>query len=241
MLILSLLAAIFICFVIPIGGILLINRKKQKLGKAFFIGVLAFTISQMFIRIPILTLVLPKFLWFQVMQTQPVLYGVFLGLTAALFEEGARYIGMRYFLKDKWELKNGIAFGLGHGGIEAILIVGLNYIVILVLIITGDSALVPAAFTPGAVLLGGMERLFAICFHTGESLLIMYGLYTKKSGVFLLAAILLHTICDAAIVILPKMFGVSTIGLEIYFAVLAIAVFIIGIWLYKNKNKRKED
>lgn len=236
MLIISLLGAILVCFGIPIGGILLLNRNKKGLGKSFFIGVLAFTVSQIVIRIPILTLILPKFMWFQIMQTQPVLYGLFLGLTAALFEEGARYIGMRYFLKNKWQLENGIAFGLGHGGIEAMLIVGLNYIVILAFLITGNNALVPAVFTPGAVCMGGIERLFAICFHTGASLLVMYGLYMKKPGIFLTAAILLHTICDAAIVILPQMFGVSTIGIEVFFAIFATASLIVGIWLYKYKK-----
>ena len=49
---------------------------------------------------------------------------IYLGLLAALFEEPARYIIFSKILKDQ-NLENAKLFGLGWGGIEAILLVGL--------------------------------------------------------------------------------------------------------------------
>lgn len=91
--ILSLLIVILICFGIPFGGMIIIGRKQKGVWKFFLAGLVAFTVSQICIRIPVLNLVLPHFAWFKAMQENAWLYGLFLGLTAGLFEEGARWIG----------------------------------------------------------------------------------------------------------------------------------------------------
>ena len=47
---------------------------------------------------------------------------VFYGLSAGLFEEIARYLTYRFWLKDSQNWKSGLMFGAGHGGIEAMIL-----------------------------------------------------------------------------------------------------------------------
>lgn len=228
----TLIFGILICFGIPIGGVLLLGRSKTGLAAPFFSGVLAFTVSQLAIRIPILTYVLPGFAWFTVLQMNPLLYGLFLAGTAALFEEGARWIAMK-LLKER-EVCNGLAFGLGHGGMEAMALVGLGYAVILYQCITGKQAWL--SIDAPAVLIGSLERLFTITFHVGASLIVMHGLRTGKSGRYLLAAILLHTLVDMGP---PAAYflGLGSVAVEAYAAVIGLIALAFGLSCYLRKKE----
>lgn len=229
MLLISLIIGIAICFGLPIAGLIFLTRRRKGAGKAFAWGVAAFVISQLLIRVPILQLLLPNFAWFGAMQLYPWIYGLFLGLTAGLAEETARWIALRYLLKGKHTLEHGLAFGLGHGGIEAMLLVGLNMIAGAVMMLTGHAAQFPAA--PGSVLVAGAERLFAMAFHVGASLLILYGVRTGRGVWYWLLAVVLHGVLDAAVVILPAVFGVGVLGIELYAAVMGSLTLALGIRL----------
>ncbi|MDE6063803.1 MAG: YhfC family intramembrane metalloprotease, partial [Lachnospiraceae bacterium] len=101
----GLLFGSFICFVLPIGGAVVLMRRKKGAGKTFLFGMLAFIVSQLLLRLPLLQLVLPQYAWFAVLQLDPWRYGLFLGLTAGLFEETARWIAIRFFLKEKTNIE----------------------------------------------------------------------------------------------------------------------------------------
>lgn len=234
MLLASLMIGIVICYGLPIGGLVFLMRRRKGAGKAFAWGVAAFVVSQLFIRIPILQLVLPNFSWFAVMQLYPWRYGLFLGLTAGLAEETARWVAIRYFLKEKNTLEHGLAFGLGHGGIEAMLLVGLNMVAGMVMVLTGQGELFPA--DGGSLLLAGVERLFAMAFHVGASLLILYGVGTDRSVWYWTLAVVLHGVLDAAVVILPAVFGLGVLGIELWAAVFGSLTLALGVWLCKKRK-----
>lgn len=235
MLVVSLLAGIFICFGIPAVGLILLAGRKKGSVKAFLLGAAAFTVSQLLIRIPILQGVLPYHAWFVVMQMDPWAYGLFLGITAGLAEETARWAAIRFFLKGRRDLEHGLALGLGHGGIEAALFTGVNLAAGLVLMAGGRGALFPA--DEATVLTAGLERMSAMAFHAGASLLVMYGIRRGKALIWLLAAIALHTVLDAAIVVLPAVFGVGVAGLEIYGAAMGIFTLACGILVFCREVK----
>ncbi len=52
-----------------------------------------------------------------------ILYAVYGGLMAALFEETGRYIAMRFLVKPM-DFPNAFMYGAGHGGVEAMLLCG---------------------------------------------------------------------------------------------------------------------
>lgn len=238
MLIFSLIFAMIVCFGVPIGGFLILRRRGTGRGKAFWIGVLAFTISQFVLRIPILTSVLPQYAWFFILQRNPWAYGFFLGLSAALFEEVARWIGMRVFLKGRTDWESGVAFGLGHGGIEAMVLTGINCVVLLVLILVGKGGEFPVQ--GASVLIGAAERLYAIAFHVSASVLVLEGIRFQRQWQYLLLAIVLHTILDAGIVILPQVFGVGILGLELYGTLITALTVLLSMLCYRRGVKNKE-
>ena len=201
MLLFSLIIGMVICYGLPVAGLVILVRKKKGTGKAFCWGALAFVVSQLLIRIPILQLALPQFTWFSMLPLYPWGYGLFLGVTAGLAEESARWITVKCFLKEKQSFEHGLAFGLGHGGIEAMLLVGPNMIAGVVMTLAGQSTLFPADW--GSVLTAGAERLFAVAFHTGASLLIMYGVREGRALWYLILAVPLHTVLYEDLVILP--------------------------------------
>ncbi|UJL46812.1 YhfC family intramembrane metalloprotease [Virgibacillus sp. NKC19-16] len=54
----------------------------------------------------------------------PYLFALYGCLATGVFEEIGRYIGFRYLLKKYRDWKDGIAYGIGHGGVEVLLFVG---------------------------------------------------------------------------------------------------------------------
>ncbi len=231
---LCLLIDVFICFGVPIIGIIILSRKYGKVRKAFFIGMCAFVVSQILLRIPILKLVLPNFIWYIKLQLNPYLYGIFLGLSAGVFEESARLVFMKGFLKGRTREADGLAFGLGHGGIEAMLITGIGYISSLILYPLGKVDLSGVGNLD--LLIGGMERVFAMCFHVGASLIILYGIREHKALRYTILAILLHGLLDSMLVILPAAIGLGIMGIEIYIIIISILVLAFALRLFSKSS-----
>ncbi|MBD5497127.1 MAG: YhfC family intramembrane metalloprotease [Lachnospiraceae bacterium] len=114
------------------------------------------------------------------------------------------------------------------------LLVGLQFVYMLFLMIMGKGALLPVG--AGTVFVSSLERLSAILFHTGASLLVMHGVRRKKVR-YLAVAILLHTLLDAPIVVLQAVFGVGIAGIEVYAALAAVITLVAGIWCYQTPKK----
>lgn len=51
---------------------------------------------------------------------------VYAALAAAVFEETGRLIAMKFWMKKWLDFPNALMYGIGHGGVEAILIGGLS-------------------------------------------------------------------------------------------------------------------
>jgi len=208
---------------LPIAaGVWLALRRKGYLKPLLF-GVLTFVVFQVLTRIPILG-VLPRMPWFTVMQMgYPFLYALFLGGTAALFEEGGRYLVMGLFLKNRRRVSDGIAFGIGHGGIEAVLLVGVNALI---------TTLAGTVVDPGTMFAGGVERISTMIVHVAWSVMVLKSVREKKIG-YLLLAFALHTLIDAAAV-LGQYYGVSILILEIVVGIFAL--MMLGYTLYEYKR-----
>ncbi len=213
-------------------------KKERFSGRAVLVGALVFFIFQVLTRIPLLGL-LPRFGWYRAMAVNPLAMGLFLGVTAGLFEEIGRYIGFKCFLAGRLEWKNGVAYGIGHGGIEAFLLVGLAYvnnIIMSIMINMGVFGAVAGSKLPPetaqqimngllgtpsyAFLLGGIERVFAILVQIALSLLVLYSV-VKRRKVYLLYAILVHTVLNAPVVIM-SMNQVHMLWIEVYVLVWAV-------------------
>lgn len=166
--------------------------------------------------------------------------GAAAGLSAGVFEEVARYLALKFWLKKDAHTLLPLKYGIGHGGVEALLIGGLALTALVqVLVLRGEGAL--AVLDPDQLvlvqsqleaywavpwyqsLLGAWERISAMMFHVGASILVYKTVRTKKS-IYLITAVLGHMLLDMFAVI-----AVQQLDLVLMEAILF--VFAAG-WLF---------
>lgn len=244
--------SIAICFLIFVGVLIYLLIKDKNLLKSFFIGALIFFVSQLLIRIPILNNVLSSQMWFNKMSMNPWIYGIFLALTAGIVEEVGRYIAFKYILKNNHKWSDGISYGLGHGGIEALLMTGFSCVSLLIgCIMINNGAFDSLMNSEGAnfiynqcisltsttTFIAGFERLCAISIHIGLSMIVLYGIRNKKI-IYIFISILIHTLVNAPIVIFPQVFNIGLVGIELYVFIWAV---ILGGFAFYSKRLYKKD
>ncbi|MDF2674336.1 MAG: YhfC family intrarane metalloprotease [Clostridiales bacterium] len=239
--------SLLIVFIFPIGLWIYFYKKEKISGIAVLVGALTFIISQILLRMPLLQLLQGQS-WYSAILNNIWLTSLFLSLTAGIFEEVGRSLSFKLFLRRKLEWKNGIAFGIGHGGIEAITLIGLTYvnnIVFSLMINLGAFDQISGTLTPGLseyivntlananpvmFLLGGLERVFAIIAHIAFSIIVLYGVKYKKA-IHLVYAILGHTLLNAPTVIFSHYLGAW--AAEVY-----ILIFAVAALMFIKKSKR---
>lgn len=232
---------LIMCFAFPILLAIMFWKKYQGKWFALLIGALAFVVSQLFIRIPIISFLSTKEWYINFADNNFILFVIFLSLTAGLFEETARLIGFKILLKkDRLSDSNALMFGVGHGGIEAIVLVGLTYIsniIISIMINAGNTDIITANMTAQQAtalvsqyvdtesylfIFAGIERMATILFHIVLSILVYRSVRDKKLlGYFF--AIGIHTLVNVVIVYF------ASINITISFA-LVILLFIVSLW-----------
>ena len=170
------------------------------------------------------------------------IYGLYGGLAAGLFEEVGRFVAMRFAMKKQLNLPNALMYGVGHGGIEAILIVGLasvSNLVTSIMINAGtleaslgalDQATKEATLTQLSALwttpsyqffLSGIERIVAVTLHIALSVLVFQAVKLGKKRYWFLA-FAIHVGVDFATVIAANYLNLVLV--EVMLAVLVAGV-----------------
>lgn len=182
-------------------------------------------------------------------------YALYGGLAAGIFEETGRLLAMKYVLRrEPSTALPAVAYGVGHGGMEIMLIFGLTMISNLVVsaLINGGQAdtilsAVPAeakaqvesqfaqlqTLGAGTLLLGLWERISALILQLGLSVMVWAAV--RKGGKWLWlfpAAILLHALVDGVAVLLAK--SVSMVAVEAIIFAMALAVGAMGYMLARK-------
>jgi uncharacterized membrane protein YhfC len=149
--------------------------------------------------------------WFKAHGVAFALYGC---LAAGLFEEVGRYLGMRFLVRPTGNPGTAVAYGIGHGGIEAALIGGLaaaQLFLFATMLNAGrlETALAPALgpdalahlrttlehLSPVAVASGAVERLVALLIQIALSLVVWRAVERRHLGLLALA-VALHALID---------------------------------------------
>lgn len=251
-LLVMLVFALIFCVMLPAGGYIYVRIKYGKRWQPFLFGALAFFVSQIVLRIPIIQYVLPQITAYNVFTAvHPYIYSIFMGLTAGIFEEVFRYLIIRIFLKKKRDFADALAFGFGHGGIEVLLITGISYLNLFLYAVAAKSGQLDqmltgapqtaidsiyatlASLSIGGILLGMIERIFAMALHIGLTTIVFRGFAKKKAGIYLFAAILIHGLVDSMCGILP-LWGANGIIIE-----LVLGIFAAAMVFYTLKVKRE--
>ena len=225
-------------------GLLLARRLGTRWG-LFGAGALTFIASQV-VRQPLLFALTALFQQ-GVLPAPPAEWSLafnlgVLGISAGLFEEGARYLAYRFWIRNARTWREALMFGAGHGGIESILIgllVALTFVQMLSLRVMDLSTLPLSAeqaatlaeqvavywSTPWpTVLLGAIERAFAITLHLSLSVMVLQAVL-KRNLLWLLAAIAWHAAANIGAVYVLQVAGAAWSEAVIgSFAVLGVVI-----------------
>ena len=210
------IAALAFDILYPLALGLFARRRLGVRWRYFGYGALIFVLFQLVSRVPI-TLAIQALIAPQLQASRAALIGwiAISALTAGLFEELGRYIGYRWLLKrEEKTWAKGVMYGLGHGGIESMLLiaglVGVTLIQVLALAqadlstlpLTAEQRALAArqlaaiAAQPSWVpLLGAWERLWTIPLHVALSLVVLQA-FRRGSIRWLWLAILAHALVD---------------------------------------------
>lgn len=228
----AMVLVMLLTIVVPVGGMVVLHRRGGS-WKSFLVGAGTFVLFAMVLEPVLHKLVLASGLG-AVVRGNVWLYGLYGGLAAGLFEETGRFLAFRYVLRHTPGRVTALSYGLGHGGIEAFLLVGLTMAanLSLGLAYAGGAALPEetAAMaetlvsTPVVMFLwAGFERLTAMALHVSLSVLVCASVRTGRRWLFP-AAVLLHAAVDFAAVVSGAYLPVAaTEGLVLLVTVLAAA------------------
>ena len=184
-----------------------------------------------------------------------VLYGT---IMAGVFEECGRHIILKYIMKKNRTPENAVMYGIGHGGIEILIVLlptMIIYLLIAVLFSKGDvetalatlkiteqtaaSALpsiqAAASFNFSLMALNVIERLFAMLLHIGLSVIVYYGV-TNSRKAYLPAAIFLHMLMDT----FPALYQRGVLPLwsvEVWGALWTAITVVIAVRLYRKTKE----
>ena len=236
--------AIYFVFslLILVCALVFIRRRLKTKVKPFLVGGLTWLLFATMLEGSVHGVVLSLF---PGLRENALLFAVYGGLMAGIFEELGRYLAFKVFFKRDMENdNNALAYAAGHGGFEAmyLLITGaLGLIVMASLINAGAGAelgdQLPVALasiealTVPMALLAIVERISAIIAHFGLTMFVWFS-FKYKMPALLFAAIGIHAAFDAVSVLAA---GALPVWLtEIVILVIALGIGAAGRFVWKK-------
>lgn len=207
-------------------GVWVVRRLKLD-WSVFGLGAVTFIASQV-LHIPfnqfLLNPELTRVGWISADGWTWVMVALLLGLSAGVFEELARYVVLKRSASRVQGWSEGVLYGLGHGGIEAIIVGGFAFYGLIQALALRDVPLegvVPAGQLEAAriqlegywgmawyePLFATLERISAISFHTMAALLVLMSVRQRRI-IWLGGAILAHTLFNAVALVSVRALGV---------------------------------
>jgi len=236
---------------LPIALFIFIFKKYNAKFLPMIVGAAAFVIFALVLEQAVHSVVLGNT---AIAQNTPlyILYGVFM---AGIFEETARFVSFK-FLKKKYDgIETGLSYGIGHGGIEAVLLAGvamINNIVFSVAINSGNvealtvnmsgDALANIGYVineivtmpPYVFLFSGIERVMAITVQIALSVIVFYSVYSEGKLWLFPLAIVLHATVDVAAMLMQTGILKSVFAVEGIVLVCTVLVTIFALYLHKK-------
>jgi uncharacterized membrane protein YhfC len=200
------------------------------------------------------------------LNANPVLLALVAGLFPGVFEETGRLIAFSTVLRKRKNREAAISYGIGHGCCEVVLLLGITYVQYIayaVMINTGVfqtivdqvEAQAPeqlpavetvvnsiAAFSFADLGIAAAERVFAVLFHIGASILVFYACRDKRRFFLFPLAVILHTGMDfIGALYLFNVISMSPWVLEGIVAVFGCSTFLGAYLLLYRKDVRQTE
>ena len=215
--------SLIIAVVLPIALIIIAKVKYNAKLSTFFIGVGTFILFAMILE-QIMHVVVIGAVGQDKLTANVWLYGLYGGMAAAVFEETGRLIAMKFFMKKRLDRANAFMYGIGHGGGEAIIIVGLQCISNIATAIAVNTGMIQASLSllddntreityqqvsqlwtlPAyQFFFAGIERISAITCHIVMTFFTYKGVKSGKK-VYIAIAYAIHFIIDFSTVVMAQ-------------------------------------
>ena len=176
------------------------------------------------------------------------IYGLYGGIAAGVFEETGRFLAFRAVLRGRKARITSLAYGIGHGGIEAFLIAGLTMASNLILgLVYSHGGSIPSEIVPAVeslldipatmFLWSGFERLTAMALHMALSILVFASVHTNRRWLYP-AAVLIHAAVDFAAVISNAYLPVA--ATELLVMALTAVTVLWAAQIYKSLSTAAE-
>ncbi|WP_419688368.1 YhfC family intramembrane metalloprotease [Burkholderia theae] len=213
------------------------RRRTQVPLRVFCYGMLTFFVFQPVLR---LSWQAPLFHWLGTDPRWHLPMLVFAALTAGLFEECGRWVAFRYLLPKRRDAQTAVMLGLGHGGLEAMLLVGVGFLAIGtgyllahagVVVPAGVQSLIGSQFagmTLASPFFALLERVSALAAHVGLSLIVLQA-FVRGTKRWLVYAIAFHFLFDLVAVLLSRYWHVDTVLIEAILCACSAALLWFGI------------
>lgn len=221
--------------IFPVILAIVLTRRLRESFSIVLYGALIFLAFQLLTRVPLIA-VAGQLLASALEQSIALRWGwiAVLAFTAGLAEEIGRYVGYRWLLRKRartWG--QGVLYGVGHGGCEAVVLVGLlggvfglSNILVLTRLDPGSLGLTPEqqevvveqlrALTEQPwwfPLLSAWERFWSILFHVALSLVVLQ-VFWQQQVRWLWYAVALHTGVNFVVAGVLPLAGVGPVWVE---------------------------
>ncbi|MGU7770120.1 YhfC family intramembrane metalloprotease [Burkholderia sp. MR1-5-21] len=213
------------------------RRRTHVSFNAFFCGMLIFFVFQPVLRMS-WQIPLTQWLGRDPHWHAPLL--VLAAFTAGLFEECGRWVAFRYLLAKHRDANTAVMVGLGHGGLEAMLLVGIGFLALSVAYelaahghVTRSHAIALinlqfGGMTLASPLLALVERVSAMAVHVGLSLVVLQA-FVRNRNRWLVYAIAIHFAVDLVVVFLARYWHVDAVWIEAMLFVVSAAILWGGV------------
>jgi len=226
----SFILAALIEILVPVMLAIIVARKFKVSWAVFFLGMLLFFVS--LIRLPLNNYVAGLLQENTAAPYTIILIFLFASITAGLFEEGVRVFGIGLIIRQKNYYK-GLMYGIGHGGGESMIFVGLLTLVNYIIYRYFPEIMPSMAISQFGnlqwcmPLIGALERIFAIIIQVSLSVMVMHAFLFRKYY-FITIAIISHIIIDFTALYINYRFGVLFSEISVFiFALAGVAVIIL--------------
>ena len=217
--------------------------KKRSLFWPFIIGFITFFISQVILRVPINSLIFSFFPeenvnWY---------YIIFIVLTAIFLEEGGRFLGLKFFLKEHTKRIDGIAFGIGFASGYNILFSLVSHISQFLLAInvnnpnfisseinneTIESIDILSTTPWNNLLLSGLHNIAFVLIEVGLTLILLHGILKgiKHSVIAISITSCMHIFMEGLGLFFTEILKIDGYIVELYILCISIIslIFILA-------------
>lgn len=247
-----------LAILVPIAALIIFKLKNKDVKlRYFFIGAATFVVFAL-----ILEQILHYFMLSTIQNSGVVFYTLYGALCAGIFEETGRFLAFKLFCKNENDPRASIMYGLGHGGVEAVVLVGVTLISYAVTAMTvnalGTEALFGALpdeqrwaaeaqiaaltdYDMVSTIVSLAERILAIILHTALSVIVFASIKMKGKLWLYPAAIVLHALFDVPAALYQRGIITGIAVTELLLLAADIVLVLITIKIYKAmKNELAE-